>query len=702
MNIRTSILIRLRIAFILMVLVAFVIVGKIFYIQFGEGERWKKTAIENSIRYMDVKATRGNIYSDDGSLLSTSLPFYRLGFDPVAPTEELFNQNIDTLADLLADFFREKTSFEWINELKQARADRKRYKLLSKQYVTYKEKKQIEQWPLFREGRMAGGIVWEKTDKRFRPFNDLARRTIGFIIEDDTSETVKGRGLEFSFNHELSGANGKALFQKIAGGFWKPVGGNAATKPQDGMDVYTTIDVEVQEFAHNILKEALQKHQANYGCAVFMDVRTGEIKCMVNLGESEGEYIEDYNYAIGSQGVTEPGSTWKLITMMAALEEDSDLELTDSIQTGDGKYLFYEDCIMTDATTGGYGMISVQDVFERSSNIGVSKIIFKTFMNKPEKLIQYIENWHFGKPLTFQIEGVGSPFITKPKGQGWSGCSLPWMSIGYEVKVSPLQILTFYNAVANNGKMIQPIVVKKISQGSKVVKEFYTHTINGNICSANTLAKIKTMMEGVVLRGTAKSIQNPIFSIAGKTGTTQKLKFGRYTQSYYTSFCGYFPADKPRYSGIVVVDEPKTGGMYGGSVSAPIFKQIAQKIYIKKIRLDIRADSSAQFTAPKTATGHSDDIEYLLDKFDLDYDNQNDQDWVRVRTIQDTVTLHDTSVGDSDIVPDVRGMTLRDALFLLENKGLEVRIFGKGRVQKQSIPAGRAAKRGTQIVISLG
>ncbi|MCS7003971.1 MAG: transpeptidase family protein [Cytophagales bacterium] len=702
MNIRASILIRLRIAFLLMVLFATLILVKIFHIQLIEGDKWRKIASETTLRYMDVKATRGNIFSDDGTLLATSLPFYRLGFDPVAPPEDLFNAYVDTLAWLVSNFFREKSPLEWSNELRQARAEGKRYKLLSKQYVTYKQKKQIEQWPLLKEGRITGGIVWEKTEKRFRPFEDLARRTIGFILEDDTTDILKGRGLEYSFHKELSGTNGKALFQKIAGGFWKPVGGNALTQPQNGMDIHTTLDIEIQEFAHQVLKEALEKHQANYGCIIFMEVKTGEIKCMVNLGESEGTYIEDYNYAVGSQGVTEPGSTWKLVTMMAALEEDSDLELTDSVQTGDGKYLFYEDCIMTDATPVGYGMISVQEVFERSSNIGVSKIVFKTFADKPEKLIEYIEKWKFHQPLPFQMEGVGTPFVTRPKGQGWSGCSLPWLAIGYEVKISPLQMLTFYNAVANNGKMIQPIIVNKITRGNQVIKRFFARTLNEKICSQKTLEKIRTMMEGVVLRGTAKSIQNNMFSIAGKTGTTQKLKFGRYTQSYYTSFCGYFPVDNPKFSGIVVVDEPKIGGMYGGSVAAPIFKQVAQKIYIKRVHLPLQKDSVAHHSAPKSATGYSEDIEYVLDEFDLDYENKNEQDWVKVSTAADTVVLSDTPTNAGDVVPDVRGMTLRDALFLLENKGMQVRVIGKGRVLKQSIPAGRSVKRGMQIVVVLG
>jgi cell division protein FtsI (penicillin-binding protein 3) len=702
MNIRQSILVRLRIAFLVMIVAAFTILYRIFDIQILQGEKWEKEAAENGLRFMKVKATRGNIYSDNGSLLATSLPFYRVGIDPTVASQELFDSQIDTLSYLLARFYGEKSATEYARELRDARMQGKRYKLLSRKLITYKDKKRLQEWPIFCEGRIAGGVVFEKSEQRFKPFEGIARRTIGFVSEEDTTNQLIGRGLEYSFNKELAGISGEALFQKIAGGHWKPINGASNVRPENGMDIYTTLDIEVQDYAHEILKAALHKHNANYGCIVFMDVKTGEIKTMVNLGLSEGEYVEDYNYAIGGQGSTEPGSTFKLASIMAVLEENKDITLTDSINTGDGKYLFYEECVMTDATKGGYGIISVRDVFERSSNIGISKLVFKTFMNKPEKYITYLDKFGFDKALPFQMEGIGAPRLNRPNTPEWSGCSLPWMSIGYESKVSPLQMLTFYNAVANDGKMIAPLIVKKVMKGNETVKTFSSEVLNSQIASGKTINTVKALLQGVVENGTAKSIKNDMFTIAGKTGTTQKLKSGRYTQSYYTSFCGYFPAENPRFSGIVVIDEPKTGEQYGGLVAAPVFKQVAQKLYIKNIQHPLVYVQREHQDAPKVSSGFSEDLEFILNKFNLDYQTKHTGNWVKTKVKKDTITWIDPTGGNrSGFVPDVRGMTLRDAIYLLENQGLEVRIYGKGRVQKQSIPPGRAIKKGSQIFLSL-
>ncbi|RZK97672.1 MAG: cell division protein, partial [Pedobacter sp.] len=341
-----------------------------------------------------------------------------------------------------------------------------------------------------------------------------------------------------------------ALFQRLPGGNWKPVHNDAEVRPKQGIDIQTTIDINLQDVAESSLLNHLTMHDADKGCVILMEVATGEIKAMANLGKLQaGGYTEIYNYAVGNEGLTEPGSTFKLASMIA-LFEDSNLQLTDTVQTGNGVYEFY-DRKMTDAKPGGYGKITVQDVFEKSSNIGVSRLVTEHFGIKPQKFVDYISNMGLASPVDFQMQGEAKPFISKPSDKLWSGVSLPWMSIGYELKVAPIHTLTLYNAIANNGTMIQPIIVKEARIADHIIERYETKVLKDRICTEQTVEKVKKMLEGVVERGTAKNISNAIYSIAGKTGTAQKIVNKQYTKSYYTSFVGYFPADKPKYSCIV-------------------------------------------------------------------------------------------------------------------------------------------------------
>ncbi len=704
MSIRNSILVRARLAFLAVAFFAVIIIYKLMVIQFAQGDKWLQVAKDNGLRYIEIEATRGNILADRGNLLATSLPFYKVAFDPVVSSNQVFSEGIDSLCILLADFFEDKTYEEYVNELKEARESKRRYKVLSRTYITYQQKKQMASWPIFKEGRHRGGIIFEKVEKRFKPFESLGRRTIGFTRPDTLGE-VKGVGLEYSFNEKLAGVNGEALYQKISGGRWKPLNdlndiNESQLKPENGFDVQTTIDIDLQEYATNSLKKALKLHKADYGTVILMEVQTGEIKAMVNLGETEkGQYDEIYNYAVGSQGVAEPGSTFKLASMMAILEEGN-ISITDTVNTGDGEYMFYEDCIMRDATIGGYGQLSVQEVFEKSSNIGMSKLVFRLFSEKPSKYVQYLSKFGLTNPLGFQMIGEGVPFVGKPGEETWSGCSLPWMSIGYELKLSPLQILAFYNAVANNGKMIEPIIVQKVLRGNQVVNEYFPRVLNEKICSEHTLFTLKGMLEGVVERGTASNIKTENYKIAGKTGTTHKLNNGEYIKKYYTSFVGYFPADKPIYSCIVVIDNPQGDEKYGGKVAAPVFREIADKVFLKKLYKEVNHDIIATESLPYIQAGNYKDLTALSDVFNLKQMSFNTSNWVRSKVQGDTIEWHDNSIPESK-VPDVRGMTLRDALYILENQGLKVKTYGRGRVEKQSILPGRDFKKGNTIFLSL-
>jgi len=691
-------------AFLAVAFFAVIIIYKLMVIQFAQGDKWLQVAKDNGLRYIEIEATRGNILADRGNLLATSLPFYKVAFDPVVSSNQVFSEGIDSLCILLADFFEDKTYEEYVNELKEARESKRRYKVLSRTYITYQQKKQMASWPIFKEGRHRGGIIFEKVEKRFKPFESLGRRTIGFTRPDTLGE-VKGVGLEYSFNEKLAGVNGEALYQKISGGRWKPLNdlndiNESQLKPENGFDVQTTIDIDLQEYATNSLKKALKLHKADYGTVILMEVQTGEIKAMVNLGETEkGQYDEIYNYAVGSQGVAEPGSTFNLASMMAILEEGN-ISITDTVNTGDGEYMFYEDCIMRDATIGGYGQLSVQEVFEKSSNIGMSKLVFRLFSEKPSKYVQYLSKFGLTNPLGFQMIGEGVPFVGKPGEETWSGCSLPWMSIGYELKLSPLQILAFYNAVANNGKMIEPIIVQKVLRGNQVVNEYFPRVLNEKICSEHTLFTLKGMLEGVVERGTASNIKTENYKIAGKTGTTHKLNNGEYIKKYYTSFVGYFPADKPIYSCIVVIDNPQGDEKYGGKVAAPVFREIADKVFLKKLYKEVNHDIIATESLPYIQAGYYKDLTALSDVFNLKQMSFNTSNWVRSKVQGDTIEWHDNSIPESK-VPDVRGMTLRDALYILENQGLKVKTYGRGRVEKQSILPGRDFKKGNTIFLSL-
>ena len=696
MNIKRSILLRVRIAFIVVVVFAIAVIVRLVDIQFVEGSKWVAIAEDIGLKYRKVKATRGNIYSDNGSLMATSLPFYKVAIDPSIADQDLYKKSIDSLSMLLARHFHDKSAGEYKRKINTARAGRKKYVLLNWNLINYQDKKKMSNWPLVREGRLKGGVIFEKVDKRFLPFSHLGGRTIGYI-----SETNSGVGLEYSFNKQLAGKDGEALFQKMAGGNWKPVYDESEIRPEEGLDIETTIDINLQDVAESALLRALVRHDADYGCVIVMEVATGEIKAISNLkGYSEGRYREVYNYAV--QGLTEPGSTFKLASIIALLE-DSSLKITDSIDTGEGTYKFF-DRTMVDHKPGGYGKLTVQEAFEKSSNIAISKLVQAQFGLNPQRYVDYIKSFGIAEPLGFQMIGEGVPYIKEASDPSWSGVTLPWMSIGYELKLTPLQTLAFYNGIANDGKIVQPIIVKRVRKADKVVEEFSAKVINERICSEETLKKVRIMLEGVVANGTANNIKDSYYSIAGKTGTAQIVKDGRYTRKYYTSFAGYFPADRPKYSCIVVINNPKGYQQYGSDVAAPVFKEIADKIYARNI--EMHSPFSEELTAedktfPVIRAGHQEDLAFLCEELGIKNYNANKEDWVRATTANDSVIWVDNYV-KSGHVPNVVGMTLRDALYLLENNGLRVEVVGKGRVVKQSQIPGLKAIKGSHIVIKLG
>jgi cell division protein FtsI (penicillin-binding protein 3) len=700
-NVKKNILLRARLAFLAVLLFAIAILAKTVILQWVEGDQWRQLAEKSIFKYRKVNATRGNIFADEGSLLATSLPFYKLAFDPTVCKEEVFKEKIDSLSLLLSSNFGIYSSEQYKRRILDARLSGRKYLSLSKKMIDYQAKKRISAWPIFNEGQMRGGVIFEKADRRFKPFNVLGERTIGYVNENN-----KGAGLEYSFNKILAGQDGEALFRKMSGGSWRPVYNGGDVKVKHGYDIHTTININIQDVAEASLMAHLEEHRADKGCVILMEVQTGEIKAMANLQKMKtGRYGETYNYAVGNQGLCEPGSTFKLASLMALLEEGG-FDVDDSINAGDGTYYYYDNARpMTDAKPEGYGVLSGRQGFEKSSNIAISRMVYEKFSKNPERFIDYLNAFGLSEPLGFQIVGEAVPNIKTPEDPTWSGLSLPWMSIGYELELAPIHTLAFYNAVANDGKMIQPVIVKEVRKADKTVQVFESNVIRKKICSEKTLEVLKALLEGVVQRGTARNIKNSNYRIAGKTGTAQKLKNGRYIKQYYTSFAGYFPAEAPKYSCIVVIDNPKGFRQYATDVAAPVFKDIADKIYALDLNMHDEVLKERNYQAghfPLVQSGNYQDLNYLCNKLGVSnhYKGEEEVEWVRAGTVQSSIRWRSVD-SNPELVPDVRGMTLKDALYLMERRGLKVLFSGNGRVKEQSFHPGTKALRGSTIEIKL-
>ncbi|MCR9081638.1 MAG: transpeptidase family protein [Cyclobacteriaceae bacterium] len=701
MNIKRSIVLRVRVVFILIALATAAIPLRIVKIQVEEGDKWREKAQTINFQYREVPATRGNIYAGDGSLLATSLPFYRVALDPTMAKKALFDSGIDSLANNLSAYYRDKSAKAYKRMIMDARLEKKRYIVLNRRQVGYQDMQKMAEWPIFREGRLGGGVLFEKVEKRYRPFNSLASRTVGFVNEDEY-----GAGIEYSFNEYLKGRDGKALFQRIAGGSWKPVFDAEDIKPEDGFDVITTLDVNIQDVAETALLRQLEDRDAAFGSVIVMEVKTGKIKAIANLQKNKNGrgYGENYNFAIGDQGNTEPGSTFKLFSMLVLLEENK-VSLEEKIETGNGAHRFYNQ-VMRDAKNGGYGTITIREAFEKSSNVAISKLVDMHFGSSPSKFLGYLDQVGLREPLDFQLAGEGKPFFKKPGEKDWYGTSLPWISIGYESKLNPIHTLALYNAVANEGKMVKPYLIQAIVRGNKIERQWDTEVIRKKIASEKTTKQLQELLEGVVVRGTAKNIANAEYAIAGKTGTAQKLENGRYTKRYYTSFAGYFPADRPKYSMIVVIDSPTGFAAYGGDVSAPVFKEIADKIYAVDLELnpssqDLIASEEKSSNTPFVKAGKAEEIHQILEKLGVPSAPVQPEEWVKVVANQNQINWK-TNDTDAATVPDVSGLSLRDALFILENKGIRVNYSGRGIVKSQSLNPGTPLERNTIIKLELG
>ena len=688
------------------------IIGKVAVIQFKQGAYWKERAQTLTTQEFVVDASRGNIYDSNMNLLATSLPFYEVGIDANTDylenlSAEEFSKEMDSLSICLAQVGKQKSKREYYLMLMKARANGDRYLPLLKE-VSYNELQKIKQFPVCRLGRNKGGFVFNQNNKRERPFQELAARTIGYEKAE-----VKPIGLEGAYNQYLKGIPGKRLMQKIAGGVWMPISDENEVEPEEGNDIVSTIDINIQDVAENSLRAQLAKNNADHGCVVLMEVATGNVKAIANLTRKDsGNYAENYNYAIGE--ATVPGSTFKLASLMAAME-DGFIDLNDTFNIGDGTAKFF-DLTVKDSHRPEHPKVTVQQIFEQSSNVGVATIISRYYAKNPQRFVDRLYAFNLNQPLGLAIPGEAAPKIKNAADKDWYGTTLPWMAYGYELLITPIQILSLYNAIANDGVMVRPQFLQEVRKKDKVIRKTSPETIgNPPICSKSTVQMARRMMEGVVKNGTGKALSNSIFPIAGKTGTAQLLVNGSYKDSqknatYQASFVGYFPSDKPKYSCIVVVSAPSAGEYYGAQVAGPVFKDVADKVYAISLDLQTPVNSTNGSIAqhvPSIKFGNAKELAKVMNQIGVKNNIAiNTSSWIRRSQIQDTLSIKVVPDKiESDLkhstVPNLLGMGLKDAVFLLENSGMHVKVSGTGVITKQSIEPGVKFSRGQTIEIEL-
>ena len=547
---------------------------KLFYLQFIDGDKYRKIAQEKTIKSFVVNSSRGNIFSEDGSLLATSTTKFDVFFDSKTVPSHIFNSEIQSLSIELSKILGDDV--KWLNYFREAKNNNNRYLPIIKN-IDLDKVNEFKKLPIFKYGSIKGGLIIEKKIKREYPLGKVAERTIGYEKIDPDGD-YWGVGLEHAYGSFLRGKNGKMTKRKISNGQWKVLESNLNKDPIDGLDINTTLNTYMQDVVHDYLLEQTEKYEADHSTAVLMEVATGKIRAISNFGRTDqGKYYEKLNYAVGES--IEPGSTFKLMTIIAALE-DQVIDTLQIIDTENGEIDFYGFKVK-DSRKGGYGQINAMDIFRLSSNTGIVKIISEAYKNKSEKFVDRLFNMGLNNSLNIEIKGEPRPKIPHPLDSDWNGLSLPWMSYGYGVSLTPLQILSFYNAVANDGIMVKPTFLESSNKlGALKKTTFKKQILNPSICSKETLSIVKKMLYDVVhhKNGTAKNIKSNNIKIAGKTGTAQ-VGYGTDKVDYISSFVGYFPAEKPKYSCIVVINKPnKNKGYYGSDVAAPVFKRIAEKI----------------------------------------------------------------------------------------------------------------------------
>lgn len=705
MEIRKSITLRFGIIYFLIAIFGLVIIGRILIIQNVDTQKWQQIAKDLRNNTTEIWAKRGNICADDGSILSTSVPYYEIRMDLQAPRiRQVFAKESEEMVVELSSFFGFSPS-DFRSRLKVAFDKGNRWFLINQEKIDHNKFQDFRNLKSMSRSHFGSGLVVVTENKRILPHGDLASRTIGVLnkgVFGGMHGYVGYTGVEGLSENYLAGINGMALKRNYSGSWIN----TPLVEPKEGKDVITTINVNLQDYAQSSLGKQMEISQAEWGTAIVMEVKTGNIKAIANMGrKKDGTYGETYNFAFGHAGCSEPGSTFKLMSLMVAMEEGY-VDTMDMFDTGRGIWEYKRQKMLdSDYDHGGHGLISMKRIFELSSNIGTAKIITKFYEGKEKDFIDRIYSFGLNKPLGLGFLGEANPEIKYPTDASWWGPSLAWIAHGYEIKITPMQTLTFYNAVANNGVMVKPRFIEEVRENGIPVRKFETEIINPSICSKTTLTKAQDMLKGVCTHGTGRSLTNPYYTIAGKTGTAviandNKGYLAGGAKKYQASFVGYFPADNPEFTCIVVIVGPK-GKFYGGSVAGPVFRGIADKVYASY--LEPASDSIPPYAeVPAVKPGLKDDVLLFTRELGLKTQSQN-MTAEHVAVANDTMTIFVNGVADvPGTVPDVVGMGAGDAVYLLEKDGLGTKINGFGRVFRQSLTPGMPFSKGDVISLELG
>ncbi|MDC0579800.1 transpeptidase family protein [Bacteroidia bacterium] len=684
-NIKKGITWRVVFGMGIMLLLSIWVSIQMFRIQLNEGEKWLAMSDSAMIRYQDISPARGNIYSDNGSLLSTSMPIYEIRWDASVVNDDTFQYYVDQLSQQLHDLFPDQSLSYFKSKLITGKKTNSKYVLIRRK-VNYPDQKKMQDFPIFNKGKYGGGFLAELTTKRVKPAGNLAFRTIGYCTEDNP-----GVGLERSYNEDLSGVYGKRLVQKISGGY-RPINDNNLVDPQNGRDVHTTINIDFQEIAQRSLEKALHKHNADHGCVLVMEVSTGHIKAISNLSRrKEGVYAEHYNYCVGES--YEPGSVWKVFTAMAALE-DKLVDVDDVIDIYNGERDYYGKK-MKDSDKGRYAEMSFKQAFARSSNVAFSSIIFDNYANNPSKYISFLRKLNLDKPTGVEILGEPVPFLNHPSSNSWSQLTLPWLAIGYENQHTPLQLLTAYNGIINDGVMVSPQLVTKVTDAGIIIKTIDNSKNIVQVCSKETSDKIKEITAEVFLTGSARGVSSDIVPMAGKTGTAQIASSSGYqkTRMYNASFIGHFPANNPVYSIYVMVNKPSNGDFYASKVAAPVFAEVAENIFTISVKKEL--DKSNKHI-PQYHAGYYKDMKYIDS---LLGSTQNTKAEI-VRNNSKTDSYKSVQLNQENM-PNIIDFGAKDALYVTEILGLKPQLKGHGRVRSQSPLPGEKIKKNQPVYIQL-
>ncbi len=705
MDVRSDILWRIYLCFLGMIVLGLFILGRAVYIQTVEGEYWEKMATKQHLKYIDTGAERGSIYSEDGNMLSTSIPVFDVYIDFAADglrekNGKRFYENLDSLSYCLANQFQDETPEFYKNLLQKGYQKRSRYFSLKKR-VSFGDYQALRDFPLVRQGKNKSGFIIDVRDNRVNPFGLLANRTIG-LSRGDTSRNV---GLERSYDSVLKGQPGQRLVRYMAG-VYVPVDG-AEIDPENGKDILTTIDTYIQDVAENALMKMMVSNNSLHGTVIVMEVATGKIKAIANLGRRpDGEYLEDYNYGLGRS--TEPGSVFKLATLLSLLE-DKYVDTGTIVNCEGGQKVFYG--LRIKDSHLGTGNLTVKEAFAQSSNVAFAKLADQYYHNQPQKWFNHLHKLRLDTVTGIDIVGAAAPYIKKPSSKYWSKTTIPYMAHGYEELVTPLHLLMLYNAVANNGKMMQPYLVNSIRELGVEVQKFEPQVLVENIASEETVQKLKACLLAVVENphGTARSLKSNVYEFAGKTGTAvtamDNRGYNKGSKIYQSAFMGFFPYDNPKYSIAVVIQNSNESRLaYGGVVSGPVFKEVADKIFATKVAYQ----NAQQFEPTKDSSyyqflGMRGDLNQILTTLKYTSNNTSSAEtWGSTVFQNGTVASYTKNTNSSDnAVPDVTGMGLKDALYLLENAGLKVSVFGRGKVLYQSLAANSFFKKGESIKIQL-